>query len=175
METIKQLCLFSLGMLLTFSPWAIKNIISTGNPVYPYLNNFFHGNLIRPWHAALDTESGLSRGWNGYVIFFKSLLGMLSTDYGRLLGPLGIFLFFLPVAGFIKNKFVQFLSLIFVSGWILYSLFTLTFRYQLAYLSLSIILVGFVLHFYFRNNSKIKWLLFLTIISGLFCPHAASR
>ncbi len=44
---------FSLGTLVTIGPWLLKNLIETGNPVYPLLYSVFGG---RDWGPALDAR-----------------------------------------------------------------------------------------------------------------------
>ena len=40
---------FTLGILITFGPWTAKNVVQTGNPVYPLLYGVFGG---RDWNEA---------------------------------------------------------------------------------------------------------------------------
>jgi hypothetical protein len=44
---------FTTGALVTFGPWAVKNWIQTGNPVYPFLYSLFGG---ADWSPALDAK-----------------------------------------------------------------------------------------------------------------------
>jgi len=53
----KQLLAYAVGVLLTFGPWMAKNLIETGNPVYPLLYGVFGGldwspELHAKWQAA---------------------------------------------------------------------------------------------------------------------------
>jgi len=45
--------LFSVGVLLAVGPWLAKNVIETGNPVYPLLWSVFDGT---DWNAELDAK-----------------------------------------------------------------------------------------------------------------------
>lgn len=45
--------LFSAGVCATFGPWALKNMVQTGNPVYPLLYSVFGG---RDWDAELNAK-----------------------------------------------------------------------------------------------------------------------
>ena len=40
---LKAAAVYSVGVLLTFGPWLLKNLIETGNPVYPLLWSVFGG------------------------------------------------------------------------------------------------------------------------------------
>jgi 4-amino-4-deoxy-L-arabinose transferase-like glycosyltransferase len=44
---------FALGLVLTFGPWLLKNLVETGNPVYPLAYHLFGG---RDWDAALNAK-----------------------------------------------------------------------------------------------------------------------
>ncbi|MFO1093756.1 MAG: phospholipid carrier-dependent glycosyltransferase [Planctomycetaceae bacterium] len=44
---------FSLGVAITFGPWALKNVIETGNPVYPLAYTIFGG---RDWTPELNDK-----------------------------------------------------------------------------------------------------------------------
>lgn len=39
----KTLAVFGIGCSITIGPWLLKNLYETGNPVYPLMNNVFHG------------------------------------------------------------------------------------------------------------------------------------
>jgi hypothetical protein len=45
--------LFSAGVLVTFGPWAARNLAETGNPVYPLAYSVFGG---RDWNAELNEK-----------------------------------------------------------------------------------------------------------------------
>lgn len=45
--------LFSLGVAITFGPWALKNLVQTGNPVYPLAWTIFGG---RDWTPELNDK-----------------------------------------------------------------------------------------------------------------------
>ncbi|MDB5353053.1 MAG: hypothetical protein JWN86_4300, partial [Planctomycetota bacterium] len=44
---------FALGVSVAIGPWLAKNIVDTGNPVYPLANKVFGG---KPWSAARETK-----------------------------------------------------------------------------------------------------------------------
>lgn len=53
-ERVKRMTIFGVGVLATFSPWLIRDIAFTGNPVYPFAYRWFDG-------AAWSTEQ--ARQW----------------------------------------------------------------------------------------------------------------
>ncbi len=60
--------LYSAGVLITFGPWMLKNLLETGNPVYPLLYSVFGGidwnaELQAKWKAA-HPPLLLQPGWN---------------------------------------------------------------------------------------------------------------
>ncbi len=71
----------SLLVLLCMSPWFLKNIITTGNPVYPYLNKYIH-------HYSWDSSQGenfskiIKRGENRSVSDFLMFpVNLLTKPY----------------------------------------------------------------------------------------------
>lgn len=52
-QVIKPLLAFSVGVLITFGPWALKNVLETGNPVYPLLNSVMGGS---DWDQTLNEK-----------------------------------------------------------------------------------------------------------------------
>ncbi|QDT63049.1 hypothetical protein [Calycomorphotria hydatis] len=52
-QLVMTVVLFSLGVLITFGPWALKNLMETGNPVYPLVYSLMGG---ADWDAALDAK-----------------------------------------------------------------------------------------------------------------------
>ena len=50
---ISAVVLFSAGVLVTFGPWAARNLAETGNPVYPLAYSLFGG---RDWNAELNDK-----------------------------------------------------------------------------------------------------------------------
>ncbi|WP_339733698.1 hypothetical protein [uncultured Gimesia sp.] len=54
--TLKLAAIFSIGTLLAIGPWLLKNIVETGNPVYPLLYSVFGG---------VDLNEQLNIKWKG--------------------------------------------------------------------------------------------------------------
>ena len=167
-EVAKKLSLFALGALIAFSPWMIKSAMATGNPVYPYFIKLFSTQLVRPWHAGPYPDSGISRGFHGYVLFFRWVIGASGiADFGNTLGPLAVFLIFFCFVPFIKNRFISLLAILAASGWALFTLFSLVLRYQIGYLGLTCALIGVSLCFCFKDRKNAQILLVFMLILGL--------
>ncbi len=52
-STLWMCTLYTLGVLITFGPWMLKNLVETGNPVYPLLYSVFGG---ADWNAELQAK-----------------------------------------------------------------------------------------------------------------------
>ena len=116
---------FATGVLLTFSPWLIRNYIWTGNPIYPLHQNLFANESAEQSHeenAVKDlskTPSG-SGGTNNVFInrrllYGESALETLTLPFRFFFqgqddnpkyfdGRLSPFLLFLPVLAFVRWK-----------------------------------------------------------------------
>lgn len=92
-------------ILITLSPWFVKNIIFTGNPVYPYLNEVFDNNKWGPEQAGQLAEAvkGGKKSISDYILypfrifFFPYKYGMTAV-WGILL------LLFLPFLFMVKRE-----------------------------------------------------------------------
>lgn len=110
LNVLKYCVYFVLIVLLSFSPWLIKNIIYTNNPLYPFSYSLFKsngtelndynqvirriGNPVHHWfHAFRHNESSL---WKGIKLFLSSPWRVTMTTNGAA-GKTGIiFLLGLP-------------------------------------------------------------------------------
>ncbi len=72
---MKGVALVAVGVLAAFGPWMAKNIIETGNPVYPLCYNLFGG---VDWNAELDAK------WKAGHAAEVLKLGSLARRAGRL-------------------------------------------------------------------------------------------
>lgn len=52
-RALRAAAVFSLGVAITFGPWALKNLVQTGNPVYPLAWTIFGG---RDWTPELNDK-----------------------------------------------------------------------------------------------------------------------
>ena len=95
-KRLKSAILFALLVLLTSSPWFIKNFIWTRNPVYPLFYNIFDG---KNWDKVKDERfyKAHAPGKKDPVTLVRTLVDMTFKDQFMtplflLLIPLGIFL-----------------------------------------------------------------------------------
>jgi 4-amino-4-deoxy-L-arabinose transferase-like glycosyltransferase len=99
--TIHQLLLFSVISFLPSSPWFIKNIINTGNPVYPAFSNIFG---VKTYQKV--TPGGLSKlGFKNPIDFillpFRMTLRPEGFGSASHIGPL--YLIFIPITLFLRK------------------------------------------------------------------------
>lgn len=64
-NNIKNSALFIAGIFIAFSPWLIKNLLETGNPVYPIFNNILH---IESWTPVLAERFRLAHNATDFSI-----------------------------------------------------------------------------------------------------------
>lgn len=107
------------GGSLIFAPWMVKNVIDTGNPVYPLAWNLFGG---IDWDPAMNAKWAAAHGRK--PIEFQSLMNNMIDVAGRSDWQTPLFLAFAPLA-FVKSKkcrksiFILLLSTwIFISWWL---------------------------------------------------------
>jgi hypothetical protein len=63
--TLKALAAFGVGVAITIGPWLLKNVVETGNPVYPLAYGLFGG---RDWDAASHAKWRAGHSPNAYAI-----------------------------------------------------------------------------------------------------------
>ncbi len=111
--TLKLAVLFSIGTLLTIGPWLLKNIVETGNPVYPLLYTIFGGfnlndQLNMKWKgghgmephglnylAANLIDVTMKSDWLSPLLFSLAPLAFLNRQHRRLTKWLWIYVGFL--------------------------------------------------------------------------------
>ncbi len=115
-KVLKELVIFSLVALAVASPWYIKNIIYTGNPIYPFLYKIFGGSHWNDFNAQRWMTHLRSQGmrestfWN--YLRLPWLITMREGSFGwGSLGPL--FLLSLPLILFTKglNRVIKYLAI----------------------------------------------------------------
>gem|GEM_PF-3362434 len=108
-EKWRKVLVIALVAFLILLPWLIKNLVFTGNPVYPYLSNLFPSDSWNPAQAA-QFATGFLRGETsnpGQLLAFPFNMFLFPYRYG-LTSVLGIlFLVFFPFI-FFSVKTVQF-------------------------------------------------------------------
>jgi len=102
---LKSLVIISLLVLIMFSPWLIKNTFFTGNPFYPYLNEFFKS---KDWTETQTSNlnNGIKREQKRNINFFlKFPFKIFKPYYLGITAVLGfIFAFFTPLLLFFKHS-----------------------------------------------------------------------
>tara|TARA_R110002111_G_scaffold256979_3_gene324750 strand:- start:84422 stop:86752 length:2331 start_codon:yes stop_codon:yes gene_type:complete len=111
--TLKLAAIFSIGTLLTIGPWLLKNVVETGNPVYPLLYSVFGGvdlneQLNIKWkgghsphtHELADLgekliDVTLKSDWLSPLLFSLAPLAFLRRQHRRLIYWLWIYVGFL--------------------------------------------------------------------------------
>jgi len=100
---IKKILLFISISILIFSPWIIKNLILTGNPVYPLLYLVFGGKDWSIQQSALFTISH-----QPHNIFSLSFLNIIISR----IGVMGYFYFILILISFLMKSLAREIKLI---------------------------------------------------------------
>ncbi len=80
-----------LSAVLVFSPWALRNLIATGNPLFPFANGLFEGTLRLPAESAGG---------------FSTTLSGIDTSIGHIIGGLDLGSFEASIDGFPSIGFV---------------------------------------------------------------------
>lgn len=117
---ITSLFLLFLVIFVMLSPWIIKNLLYTGNPVYPLLNNVFHSKVVDGYsfydeHISNNsifskflnksTEIRNFSFWKSYLINLIIAPWTYSMKTIKFAGRVGIFfLSTIPLLLFYKNK-----------------------------------------------------------------------
>lgn len=105
-KKIISIVIISLIVIILMTPWFIKNTIITGNPLYPYLNSFFHSDT---WTKAQGKSfsTGIQRGERHTFlkyIYYPLELFLRPYSYG-ITAVYGVFfLFFFPFVFFSEKK-----------------------------------------------------------------------
>lgn len=109
-----------LGGTAIFGPWMVKNLIDTGNPVYPLVWNLFGG---IDWDAGMNAKWAAAHGRK--PLEWQSLTSNAVDVLGRSDWQTPLFMAFLPMAFMVRTEFrksMQYLCLlamwIFISWWL---------------------------------------------------------
>ncbi|MCA9118205.1 MAG: hypothetical protein KDA79_24200, partial [Planctomycetaceae bacterium] len=115
---------FSAGVLLAVGPWLLKNLIETGNPVYPLAWTIFGG---ADWDAALNGRWRAAHSPADYDVW--RLLWFWTTDVTIRNDWLSALLYALaPLAWFTRRHRLQVRWLWGILGWLFLSWWLLTHR-----------------------------------------------
>ncbi|HQA00699.1 MAG TPA: glycosyltransferase family 39 protein, partial [Phycisphaerae bacterium] len=100
---LKHVGLFAAGALLTFSPWMIRNLVNTGNPVFPLAWSVF-GAREGVWDEELQARWQRGHGWAGSGIGPDQPLLRAVLERTVLDVRLGLMLVILAIAGAIRKR-----------------------------------------------------------------------
>jgi hypothetical protein len=92
-RSARPLLAYALGWAIIMAPWLIKNVIDTGDPVYPLGYRVFHG---RPWDEARQAQWQNAHGPK--VISWKELTSSIVDVAGRSDWQSSLYLAFAPLA-----------------------------------------------------------------------------
>jgi len=100
-SSLRRIALFLLITLIVASPWLIKNIFYTHNPVYPFFYNFFNKFFGHPFGETLNLERFMRhhQPQNTEIGHILSLLWEISMD--KKIGP--VFILFLPLLILVRS------------------------------------------------------------------------
>lgn len=100
--------LFALVALILFSPWLIRNLIWTGNPLYPLFDSLFNPDAPRNrWALSHFLVRHLNYGESWWEIALIPLRVFFQGEDGNpkyFDGKLNPLLLFLPIAAFVRNQ-----------------------------------------------------------------------
>ncbi len=163
-----------LGCALSVAPWFLRAFLVTGNPIYPYLNEFFGAAAVKPWHTAIEQGNSLSSlGVGGALLFIKQALGMSyvngtiqPADWGA-----SLLLILLVVMVFCSEMNLGLRLVITTAGISLASILTysLAMRYMIGFLVFLIVVpTAWTLKYSLREKSSIVFIA-LFVIMFSFC------
>ena len=100
-----RLMAWVIGIFIGCGFWLIRNLILTGNPVYPYFTAWFNKESV-PFSWDSDYSSaGLPRTWlNYFLILWNLTFRPVEFDYHHWIGPAYLILLPLAIYGACKNK-----------------------------------------------------------------------
>jgi hypothetical protein len=146
--SIKKTLLYSSIVLLMMSPWLLRSLVLTRNPVYPFFSRWFNKesaitrdlteNYISTNKASVDIVKKatkiISSPWN---------LSIKGIDSFRHIGP--VLILVLPFLFFVRKKgFLIFILLAISISYVWFSLFTDKLKYFLPILPLAFLLVSYI-------------------------------
>ncbi|MCH8003541.1 MAG: lamin tail domain-containing protein, partial [Nanoarchaeota archaeon] len=168
-----KVLVFSLIVFIILMPWLIKSYFFTGNPVWPFFNDFFDGKYWDKEHQEYYSIRQLGRELSiiNYIRLPWDINVQTQTDQlrrnvaeGELIGP--FFMAFLPLYFFLrKNKIVNilfFLLFVYVTMWFFLSSIV---RQILFAVPLIAIISSYVIIELFKNNYLSKILKILLIFT----------
>lgn len=172
-EATQNLSMYLILLVLAGSPFYIKNWITTGNPVYPFLYSIFGGAGWEPGQARLYDlfvhTLGMGKEPFDYLLLPWNVsirAKMDSLQFDGILGP--VFLILLPfVFGLRKQGHIITIILVYCACTLLFwATSAQQIRYLIPVLPLLSILAAFILSYY-REHKGISAILIVLIAASL--------
>ena len=172
-EATQNLFIYAIFLVLAGSPFYIKNWVTTGNPVYPFLYSIFGGAGWEPGQARLYDlfvhTLGMGKEPLDYLLLPWNVslrAKMDSLQFDGILGP--VFLFLLPFAlGLRKQGHTMTIILVYCACTLLFwAASAQQIRYLIPVLPLLSILIVFILSYY-RDRKGITAILIILISASL--------
>ncbi len=102
-EALRLIFLFCLPVALVVLPWYLKNMIQTGDPVFPFLTALRGSSEYRQVLSGVAGQYGFGKGWRDLLLVpFRLTFEGSAFDKGEFLGPL--YLSFLPFSLFLLKQ-----------------------------------------------------------------------
>jgi len=157
-DGFKPLLAFSITALALASPWYIKALVETGNPVFPFYDSLFNSPY---WHTVFDTYNQatyVDMDNKSIINFLTSPLRQVYTPdiFRARLGPVPFM--FLPLLLALKSIPVLIRRSLWILGlfYLLWYLVLPNSRYLFPVLPLLIVVAAFILDKIFRSSRLIK-------------------
>jgi hypothetical protein len=166
--TIHQLLLFSFFSFLPASPWLIKNIINTGNPVYPAFANIFG---VKPYQKVFPgglSKIGFKNPKDFILLLFRMTIRPEEFGSASHIGPL--YLIFLPIAFFLRKfpRIIKDSILISVILSLFWSLTIANTRYYLAGIALLALVSAYLITRLMEKGRAFRILTLLIFFISIF-------
>jgi hypothetical protein len=145
-RTVRRLLLVGAGCVLAFAPWAVRNVVATGNPIYPFGARL----AAAVTGAANQEEEVLARGIAAPERTTLDLPALATLATFKPLGEAGsvgpVYLALLPLAAWVawrdRRRFVRVLAVAVVVGVLAWGVAPLRARFLLPVLGPLAALVG---------------------------------
>jgi hypothetical protein len=163
--SIKVILFFIAGVGLIFLPWVLKNISYTGNPVFPYLPEWFAGRHLSPMgYAKLMVEQNQVSAHNFLEwLALPFSLTFSNPDSYNFCGPLALGLIPLVFCIPSKTPFAKFFSWFCLLLLVLGLACTQIFKFSLPVFPLFYVLIAFLAF----NQADPRWIKGVTWVSVL--------
>lgn len=180
-SALQNLFIYLLFSAILGSQFYTKNLILTGNPLYPFMYTIFDGRSLDPefarLFAGLYRYMGMGREFIDYLLLplnVSLLAKMNSSRFDGVIGPL--FLLVLPFLAGIKNKGNSLKTILIYCGayFLFWASSSQDIRYLTPILPFLALLIGFTLSGYQQKTIK-ALLMSMTLFCLIFNGHHIAR